>query len=251
MIALVLIIPILKITNDYSLDIENQGGLIFDKISNDFYDNINFHIDDELYNNDNDLILTNSQNGEVSEYEIVSISNSNLFEHQFFADTGNGFVQIGTQSNPSINSFDFQNYFAGNASTSYFIKSLYGTNGSNFYFSDTISSIYFDLVNLFDGRVSLSWNHPVQINNIPVNSQYVIEKSSPVTPPTSAIWSPVISLPIDSTNYIDNISVCSSWLNYRVRLITTNCDFVSNLDCLLYTSPSPRDRTRSRMPSSA
>ena len=169
--------------------------------------------------------------GELSiSWDTLNISNSNLFEHQFFADTGNGFVQIGTQSNPSINSFDFQNFFAGNASTSYFIKSLYGTNGSNFYFSDTISSIYFDLVNLFDGRVSLSWNHPVQINNIPVNSQYIIEKSSPVNPPTSAIWSPVISLPLDSTNYIDNISVCSSWLNYRVRLITTNCDFVSNLD---------------------
>ena len=27
--------------------------------------------------------------------------------------------------------------------------------------------------------------------------------------------------------------------------------FVKMLDCLLYTSPSPRDRTRSRMPSSA
>ena len=67
-------------------------------------------------------------------------------------------------------------------------------------------------VNLFDGRVSLSWNHPVPINNIPSNSQYFIEKSSPVNPPTSAIWNPVISLPIDSTNYIDNISVCSSWL---------------------------------------
>ena len=26
---------------------------------------------------------------------------------------------------------------------------------------------------------------------------------------------------------------------------------IHNLDCLLYTSPSPRDRTRSRMPSSA
>ena len=26
---------------------------------------------------------------------------------------------------------------------------------------------------------------------------------------------------------------------------------VVNIDCLLYTSPSPRDRTRSRMPSSA
>ena len=110
-------------------------------------------------------------------WDTLNISNSNLFEHQFFADTGNGFVQIGTQSNPSINSFDFLNYFAGNSSTSYFIKSLYGPNGSNFYFSDTISSIYFDLVNLFDGRVSLSWNHPIPINNIPINSQYFIRFS--------------------------------------------------------------------------
>ena len=29
------------------------------------------------------------------------------------------------------------------------------------------------------------------------------------------------------------------------------CFFKKNNDCLLYTSPSPRDRTRSRMPSSA
>ena len=28
-------------------------------------------------------------------------------------------------------------------------------------------------------------------------------------------------------------------------------NFLENMDCLLYTSPSPRDRTRSRMPSSA
>ena len=28
-------------------------------------------------------------------------------------------------------------------------------------------------------------------------------------------------------------------------------DVTDNNDCLLYTSPSPRDRTRSRMPSSA
>ena len=31
-----------------------------------------------------------------------------------------------------------------------------------------------------------------------------------------------------------------------------NCIFTGEpIDCLLYTSPSPRDRTRSRMPSSA
>ena len=44
-----LIIPLLKNSDDYSLDIENQGGLIFDKISSEFYDNISFFIDDEIY----------------------------------------------------------------------------------------------------------------------------------------------------------------------------------------------------------
>ena len=33
---------------------------------------------------------------------------------------------------------------------------------------------------------------------------------------------------------------------YTVKTFDLMCD-----DCLLYTSPSPRDRTRSRMPSSA
>ena len=47
--GLFLIIPILKNTDDYSLDIENQGGLILDKINLDFYDRINFYIDDEFY----------------------------------------------------------------------------------------------------------------------------------------------------------------------------------------------------------
>ena len=36
--------------------------------------------------------------------------------------------------------------------------------------------------------------------------------------------------------------------NWRLGLYRYSCSSVS---CLLYTSPSPRDRTRSRMPSSA
>ena len=169
--------------------------------------------------------------GEVSVvWDTLNITNANLFEHQFYADTGGGFVLIGSESNPLINTFTFQNYFAGNNSSSYFIKSLYGSSGANFYFSDTISSIFFDLVNLFDGRVSLSWNHPIPVNFIPSNSQYIIENSSPSNPPTSAIWNQVVTLPIDSLNYTDNISVCSSWLNYRVKLTSNSCDFISNLD---------------------
>ena len=42
----------------------------------------------------------------------------------------------------------------------------------------------------------------------------------------------------------DTAVYASSWLNYDVVGNKSNA-------CLLYTSPSPRDRTRSRMPSSA
>ena len=170
--------------------------------------------------------------GELSiTWDTANISSTNLYEHQFYADTtGNGFILIGSESNPNINSFNFPNYFAGNNSSSYYIKSLYGSLGANSYYSDTISSIYFDLVNLFDGRVALSWNHPFQSNISPTGSQFIIEKSSPVNPPTSAIWTQVTTLPGDSTSFIDNISICSSWINYRVRLNTSNCDFISNLD---------------------
>ena len=36
-------------SDNYSLDIENQIGVIFDKISQKFYENINVYIDDEFY----------------------------------------------------------------------------------------------------------------------------------------------------------------------------------------------------------
>ena len=39
----------------------------------------------------------------------------------------------------------------------------------------------------------------------------------------------------------------SDYLNNAVHVLR----FAGNVACLLYTSPSPRDRTRSRMPSSA
>ena len=51
----------------------------------------------------------------------------------------------------------------------------------------------------------------------------------------------------------DELSACKSHDECRVRWGSDCCEScgVPNADCLLYTSPSPRDRTRSRMPSSA
>ena len=46
----------------------------------------------------------------------------------------------------------------------------------------------------------------------------------------------------------------SPWLNYVVLQVTTDniSETISEVEtCLLYTSPSPRDRQKSRMPSSA
>ena len=67
------------------------------------------------------------------------------------------------------------------------------------------------------------------------------------------------SLPIGRTE-IDGDEVYASVQSYTTMTVE-ECAFESHLEyfdvqyvvegCLLYTSPSPRDRTRSRMPSSA
>ena len=51
----------------------------------------------------------------------------------------------------------------------------------------------------------------------------------------------------DIESKIDNHEL-SNAIDQTNRVITNRYDLK---DCLLYTSPSPRDRTRSRMPSSA
>ena len=47
------------------------------------------------------------------------------------------------------------------------------------------------------------------------------------------------------TNCIDNEEICKNKFSLRLD------GLLQYRGCLLYTSPSPRDRTRSRMPSSA
>ena len=54
------------------------------------------------------------------------------------------------------------------------------------------------------------------------------------------------ALDFHNTNKSGKIEIISS------KPMTSKRDLAKSLfDCLLYTSPSPRDRTRSRMPSSA
>ena len=55
--------------------------------------------------------------------------------------------------------------------------------------------------------------------------------------------------PVDDMEFVEQFGLDPS-VAYTSKLNDVMLEKVYN-DCLLYTSPSPRDRTRSRMPSSA
>ena len=153
-----------------------------------------------------------------------------FYEHQFFADTGSGFVQIGAENDSTLNSFVFSNFNSNNFPVNFFMKSIYGPNNSLIYYTDTISSIYFNLVDQSNGNILLSWNHPIALDSIPLSSNYVIEKADFVNPLSSSNWTTVAVLPRDSISFLDNIGICSANINYRVKLQINNCNFTSNLD---------------------
>ena len=63
----------------------------------------------------------------------------------------------------------------------------------------------------------------------------------------------MLTLTYESTKAIPNynvMGVCKSALEASVKYLARDLG-AKQISCLLYTSPSPRDRTRSRMPSSA
>ena len=54
------------------------------------------------------------------------------------------------------------------------------------------------------------------------------------------------------TSMVTDLGVVSPTASGLLSYYNSNTDSTNTIDgCLLYTSPSPRDRTRSRMPSSA
>ena len=78
-------------------------------------------------------------------------------------------------------------------------------------------------------------------NNISINSN--IDKNATVA---KSIADNLGQLIIAWHQYMDD-KVCTT----NATTATTTTTFTTTFTCLLYTSPSPRDRTRSRMPSSA
>ena len=66
-----------------------------------------------------------------------------------------------------------------------------------------------------------------------------------------SIWEVTNSLSFESENVNHSWKGFESKITDKPSYYLSKSSFVNVAACLLYTSPSPRDRTRSRMPSSA
>ena len=65
-----------------------------------------------------------------------------------------------------------------------------------------------------------------------------------------------LAVQISDSGFKPSFIICIARGGLRVgdilsRIFNVKCGYLGVESCLLYTSPSPRDRTRSRMPSSA
>lgn len=105
------------------------------------------------------------------------------------------------------------------------VSTLSGCNGNTRRDSDTLSNIYLNLNNPGNGEAVLEWNKPSpnQLNYF--NDYYLIYKEFPL-----GNWELIDSVPYNTTDYHDTITVCQEQINYRIVLPTDNCDFKSNID---------------------
>ena len=85
--------------------------------------------------------------------------------------------------------------------------------------------------------------------NIEFKENTILEVKSGILIMESKIKNKKNIVGIINENVVINLELC----NYEnLKLIAlTNCEIKTIKSCLLYTSPSPRDRVLSRMPSSA
>ncbi|MGV6862180.1 MAG: T9SS type B sorting domain-containing protein [Putridiphycobacter sp.] len=133
---------------------------------------------------------------------------------------------VGTINDINIESFTHFGAGADLGSKDYYILTKFGCNGNNSVSSDTLSSIFLDLNDLGDGRVSLTWNNTHNpINNGDQSTQNIMREYP------AGVWTLRDVVPYNTTFYQDTIDVCSGWLNYRIEIENdAGCISGSNID---------------------
>ena len=117
------------------------------------------------------------------------------------------------------------------------------TKLASYYTSSAGSGTTIDTASL-SNRINLKASTSDVTNAIALNTSTIATNTNAITANTTAIAAEATTARAAELALTNNLS------SYTAS-ITTNTSSIATNTCLLYTSPSPRDRTRSRMPSSA
>lgn len=149
----------------------------------------------------------NDPTGDFDSYEIFSIADGS----------------IATINN--INTTTFTLPGEGNEENQFYIATNSGCDGNTPRYSDTVSNIYLQLNNPGNGEALLQWNAPIIPKPNGYNDYFYIYQEYP-----AGTWTLIDSVPYNTTNYNDTITICDAFLNYRIILPTDNCAFESNIE---------------------
>lgn len=149
----------------------------------------------------------NDPYGSFGGYEINGVSGGNY----------------GTSSNINDYSYTITGGIGGDTDE-LFISTKSGCDGDTKRNSDTLSNIFLNLNNPGNGEAVLNWNSPYSSQLSSFGNYYHIYKEYP-----AGNWTLIDSVPYNTTNYSDTITVCKENINYKIVLPTSNCDFTSNI----------------------
>ena len=137
----------------------------------------------------------------------------------------------------TINDINSTNYThvgsnALSASSAYFVLAKGGCDGLFASSSDTLSTIFLDLVNPNTGFAQLSWNG---VPNLPGIGDYVyIEMEYP-----AGTWTVVDSVPLGTNNLAHEITICEAYLDFRAFVSSDQCISYSNLQGDFFEDDNP------------
>ncbi len=99
------------------------------------------------------------------------------------------------------------------AAKSYYLVTRYGCGGANKISSDTLKSMFLELTDLADGRVSLKWNNTEVPMNAGESTIHEIYREYPL-----GTWTLRGSVNYGDNLFIDTIDICEDFMSYEVRL---------------------------------
>lgn len=149
----------------------------------------------------------NDPSGDFDSYEVFSTADGSI------ATINNINTTTYTLPGEGIEENDF--YIATNS----------GCDGNTARNSDTISNIFLELNNPGNGEALLNWNAPTSPKPNGYNDYFHIYREYP-----TGTWNLIDSVPYNTTNYNDTITICDAFLNYQIVLPTESCAFESNIE---------------------